>query len=929
MQKVDWIKQLKFNTNTFDVQTSESKNREIQIFESEDILRDDMLVLNGGKSDWTATLTKKYNKLGLASYSWTKLEDINDAAVKSQDNLIDLIRMYEGNPKNNYKADMSNPEGNLYGFGLTKIAINYLKLKKPTTQTEAYNQLIKWLSVCKDETSNYIGSETFNKLPKSVQGALLDYHFKNGITLMRDESNLKESLANAVSSNSAEKWASVLKDLVWAKPAIKPFNKQQDNPGIYRRSLSRVILAAKGIKKGMSAKDAAIIDEAVKKVYEDAIKCSKANDNRGLSEIETIYQAYIGEAPAERTQKQTTSETISDSTKYIVPSKMGLFSVANNIMPEKTPNGVDSKALRIAVINEIIRLNSIPTDGTDNSGYPKVSLLEEGAKLTLPTSVKVGGKTIQLHAPADWKVVNAEMQSQQVLQTVQSPDSDNDEDMNRESVRVIDLLNKECPNPAFSSIGTDSSLQCATYRYKVQQGDTIYRLALRYGVDWKTMLADNNMTEKSILEIGTEIKINKIIYTVKNGDNLTQIAKRYGLTVDYMRDVNSIEDADKLEVGERLEFPGYIYTVKKGDNLIQISKKVGVDVAELGKLNGLKSPYTLQLGQKLLILFNDSSYNVSDSNKVTHVDDEGNTVTTIKSDNAMLAGRPYLHKEMFNGRCVANRHVFKPTKSGALNNKTIVVNAGHGYMPGGSMDNGAPGLKGCNDEVFVNYDNAMRLIKKLQDKGATVIYIQGYEGKSKKNLDLVSQELKKSKNKANLFISIHANSSEVPPAIDRAEIYYHRDSNSAHGKKLAGIFEKKLDNYQGKEKYAETMPCGYQVLRTAKSKGIPAILWEVAYINNKTGSQRLNNSSLMEKYTELLTDSVVEYFNNSAVSATQTATPEKQSSNSNYITHKVKKGDTIGSIAKKYGVTIEQIKKLNGLKNNNIQIGQKLKIKKK
>lgn len=44
------------------------------------------------------------------------------------------------------------------------------------------------------------------------------------------------------------------------------------------------------------------------------------------------------------------------------------------------------------------------------------------------------------------------------------------------------------------------------------------------------------------------------------------------------------------------------------------------------------------------------------------------------------------------------------------------------------------------------------------------------------------------------------------------------------------------------------------------------------------------------------------------------------------ITHKVKSGDTLGSIAKRYGVSSDSIKKRNGLKSNTINIGQVLKI---
>lgn len=44
-------------------------------------------------------------------------------------------------------------------------------------------------------------------------------------------------------------------------------------------------------------------------------------------------------------------------------------------------------------------------------------------------------------------------------------------------------------------------------------------------------------------------------------------------------------------------------------------------------------------------------------------------------------------------------------------------------------------------------------------------------------------------------------------------------------------------------------------------------------------------------------------------------------------THEVQKGDTLYSISKKYNTSVEEIKKMNGLRNNNISIGQILSIK--
>lgn len=45
--------------------------------------------------------------------------------------------------------------------------------------------------------------------------------------------------------------------------------------------------------------------------------------------------------------------------------------------------------------------------------------------------------------------------------------------------------------------------------------------------------------------------------------------------------------------------------------------------------------------------------------------------------------------------------------------------------------------------------------------------------------------------------------------------------------------------------------------------------------------------------------------------------------------HKVKKGETLSTIAKKHKMYVSKLKKDNGLKSNNLSIGQKLKIKKK
>lgn len=60
--------------------------------------------------------------------------------------------------------------------------------------------------------------------------------------------------------------------------------------------------------------------------------------------------------------------------------------------------------------------------------------------------------------------------------------------------------------------------------------------------------------------------------------------------------------------------------------------------------------------------------------------------------------------------------------------------------------------------------------------------------------------------------------------------------------------------------------------------------------------------------------------------ASSKGSKSKKSSAGKSTTHKIKSGDNLGKIARKYGVTVEAIKKANGMKNDNIRAGATLKI---
>jgi len=105
---------------------------------------------------------------------------------------------------------------------------------------------------------------------------------------------------------------------------------------------------------------------------------------------------------------------------------------------------------------------------------------------------------------------------------------------------------------------------------------------------------------------------NALIYRVKTGDTLGKIAKRYGVSVSRLKTWNNLKN-DRIYVGQPLKIKtaksekskDYVirkdyYVVKKGDNLSRIARHTHTTVKSLMKLNHLKST-TIRPGRRLLV----------------------------------------------------------------------------------------------------------------------------------------------------------------------------------------------------------------------------------------------------------------------------------------------------------------------------------------
>jgi N-acetylmuramoyl-L-alanine amidase len=140
---------------------------------------------------------------------------------------------------------------------------------------------------------------------------------------------------------------------------------------------------------------------------------------------------------------------------------------------------------------------------------------------------------------------------------------------------------------------------------------------------------------------------------------------------------------------------------------------------------------------------------------------------------------------------------------------------------------------------------------------------------------------------------------------------------------------------------------GFAVL---KSADVPSILIETGFISNPTEAKNLGSLNYRKKMAKQLAKGVKRYFKDRPPIGTYLAwvkagkpvlaevkktvkpkpsvpsiiaTEKKKYSLTRY---KVQHGDSLSRVARKFGVTVTELKKVNGLKSSVIHVGQKLKI---
>lgn len=173
--------------------------------------------------------------------------------------------------------------------------------------------------------------------------------------------------------------------------------------------------------------------------------------------------------------------------------------------------------------------------------------------------------------------------------------------------------------------------------YTVQRGDTLGRIAHRYGISVGALQSTNQLNG-TLIRAGQDLVVPLSTrttssvaaadgasvsskgsrqwtdYRVRRGDTLSRIAQRHNVNVARLRAANELEGS-LIHAGDVLRVPGagaastesprpVIHQVERGDTLWGIARRYRVDVEQLQHWNELAAQDVLRLGQRITVYLN-------------------------------------------------------------------------------------------------------------------------------------------------------------------------------------------------------------------------------------------------------------------------------------------------------------------------------------
>ena len=385
-------------------------------------------------------------------------------------------------------------------------------------------------------------------------------------------------------------------------------------------------------------------------------------------------------------------------------------------------------------------------------------------------------------------------------------------------------------------------------------------------------------------------------YTVQAGDTLYGISRKAGVSVDQLLTVNGLSTSSVIRPGQSLSLGtpakqtnstvattvstksvsntakatanGY-YTVKAGDTLYGISRKFGMSLSQLVSANGISTSSVIQPGQTLRVVGGESASTVVKTNTASTRTSGGNYIVQPGDTLYSIARRSGMSlNTLLSINGLSQSSVIFPGQSltvGQSDGRTVSA----GYMPSKTTSTSGTYTVQAGDTL---YSIARR-------SGVSLNTLLSINGLSQSSVIRPGQTL-----------SVSGNASQATAT----QVSYQ----SAGASTSNGTY---------------TVKAGDTLYRIAYNHGIS--LTTLLSING------LSETSTIRPGQQLVVSG-------SAKATTSTTKATTVSYSTGASTHTVQAGDTLFRIAKNNGLTLSELRALNGLTSNTIRVGQVLKVSK-
>lgn len=157
--------------------------------------------------------------------------------------------------------------------------------------------------------------------------------------------------------------------------------------------------------------------------------------------------------------------------------------------------------------------------------------------------------------------------------------------------------------------------------HTVVRGDVLSRIALDYGVSVRDLVAANSLDNPDLIRPGQRLVIPRagaatgdapLYHVVQRGDTLATIAAGYGISVEDLAAANGMTVRTVLTIGSGLRLtpaepysPEGVgtteYVVRSGDRVGDIAHEFNTTITEIVRLNRLRNANLIRTGQVLVV----------------------------------------------------------------------------------------------------------------------------------------------------------------------------------------------------------------------------------------------------------------------------------------------------------------------------------------